>query len=684
MTIRSVLLGLLGAALVCGLTFFNDRILRQSFLVGSNLPVSVYGTLLLFVILVNPLLRRLALTGRELAVILTLTLVACAIPGSGLLRTFTSALVLPHHYAKTEPGWEDAAGHSVVQMAPKHMLVDVNSENYDHVVGHFVRGLGTPGSHAALSAIPWSAWTGTLVFWLPIILVLWVALIGLSVAVHPQWSRNEHLPYPIATFANSLLPQNGSPHMGLVRSRLFWLGTLFVLGIHLNNYACAWFPNYLIPIPLQFSLGPLVRLFPFLVKTGSWWAEAPRIYFVVIGIAFLIPSDAALAFGLGPYFWALVVGTLAAYGIQIDSPIESTNWYTGLKVKPFIFFGANLGVFLTVMYTGRHHYWNVFRQSVMIRSGREADRTAVWGLRVFLVLMGVFVLLICSRTGLDPTLGILYAAVLVILYVVMARVIAETGLFCIQPYFFPSVILWGLYGAKALGPTTLLIMQLISLVLIIDPRESLIPFVVNSLKLLESRNVKLGRAAAWSVVSLLLGLAIALPVTLYIQYDQGSSIWEGWAEQGVPKMQFQNALAVKQGLAGQGVLEFSEKVSGWDRLRNMRPNMACVWGLVAGLGLVLVFAAARLRFSWWPLHPLMFVVWGAWAMQILCASFLLGWFAKQAAVRLGGNRLCNRLKPLMIGLIAGEVLGAVFPSIVGAAYYFITGDLPRDFRITPE
>jgi len=84
------------------------------------------------------------------------------------------------------------------------------------------------------------------------------------------------------------------------------------------------------------------------------------------------------------------------------------------------------------------------------------------------------------------------------------------------------------------------------------------------------------------------------------------------------------------------------------------------------------------------LHPLMFVVWGAWAMQILCASFLLGWFAKQAAVRLGGNRLCNRLKPLMIGLIAGEVLGAVFPSIVGAAYYFITGDLPRDFRITPE
>lgn len=85
MTRRSVLLGLLGAALVCGASFLNDRVLRQTYLVGNNMPVSVYGTLILFLLFVNPLLRKRHLSGGEMAVILALTLAACCLPGSGLL-----------------------------------------------------------------------------------------------------------------------------------------------------------------------------------------------------------------------------------------------------------------------------------------------------------------------------------------------------------------------------------------------------------------------------------------------------------------------------------------------------------------------------------------------------------------------------------------------------------------------
>ena len=48
----------LGGAFVCGTSFFNDRILRQTYLVGNNMPVSVYGALIIFLLLFNPLLRR--------------------------------------------------------------------------------------------------------------------------------------------------------------------------------------------------------------------------------------------------------------------------------------------------------------------------------------------------------------------------------------------------------------------------------------------------------------------------------------------------------------------------------------------------------------------------------------------------------------------------------------------------
>jgi len=67
MTVRAVLLGLLAAALICGFCYFNDFVMHQTFLVGNYMPISVFGGLLVFLLLFNPLLwwvwKRLALSG---------------------------------------------------------------------------------------------------------------------------------------------------------------------------------------------------------------------------------------------------------------------------------------------------------------------------------------------------------------------------------------------------------------------------------------------------------------------------------------------------------------------------------------------------------------------------------------------------------------------------------------------
>jgi hypothetical protein len=265
----------------------------------------------------------------------------------------------------------------------------------------------------------------------------------------------------------------------------------------------------------------------------------------------------------------------------------------------------------------------------------------------------------------------------------MSRLIAETGLFYIQPFFFPCVVIWGFFGVHALGPRTLLVLQILSMVLVVDPRESLMPFVTNSLKLLDLRGERLGPVARWSAVSLLVGFAVGLPISLYIQYDMGSAIFCGWADGCVPKFPFDNFVALKQKLAAQGLLETAGQGHGWARFSRIAPDPVCVWSTVAGLVLVLVFAAGRLRCTWWPIHPLIFVTWATEPIWRLCGSFLLGWLLKVTVTKYGGSRLYNRLKPLMIGLIAGEVLGAVFPSIVGAIYYLITRDPPRSFLVLP-
>jgi hypothetical protein len=110
MTYRSVILGLLGAAVLCGVTFFNDQVIHGGYLVGNFMPISVFGVLILFLLLVNPLLaklsKRLALSGRELAVIVALTFFCCYIAGRGFMHFFTTFLMLPHHHERTITSWQ--------------------------------------------------------------------------------------------------------------------------------------------------------------------------------------------------------------------------------------------------------------------------------------------------------------------------------------------------------------------------------------------------------------------------------------------------------------------------------------------------------------------------------------------------------------------------------------------------
>ncbi len=677
MTCRAVILGLAGAASICGLSYINDQILQQTYLVGNNMPVAVYGVLIVFVAVVNPLLRRRGFSGGELAVILALSLAACCVPGSGLLRTFTNSLMLPHHYNRLEPGWRETR---VLETCPPAMLADI-SENEDVALNGFLQGLGEPGRSISLADIPWGAWRRAFLLWIPIILSLWLALMALSLVTHRQWADHEHLPYPVAEFARSLLPGEGTGMAGVLGNRLFWIATLAVLGIHLNNFACRWFPQYLIQIPVRFNLTPLARLMPVFGLGGGTRLFAPVMYFSVIGLSYFLASDVAFSCGIGPFLWALVTGVFATYGISLVGAVEGSG-YPALRVRAFLNFGANLGMFAAIAYLGRRYYLTVLKRALGFRAGDAAQTCAIWGMRVFLLLTAAFV---CQLVivGMALPLALIYTAVIVMFFVMISRIMAETGMFYIQPFYFPCGAIWGIFGAAALGMRQLMILLTVSMVLVVDPRESIMPFVSNSLKLLDVNRVKLGRVTVWCAVALVLGLAIALPLTLYFQYDRGISLTDTWASRAVPRMQFDNVSQVQKKLEAQGKLKASAELSGWGRFAAMEPHTDLLVGLGTGLLLVLAFSVARIRFTWWPLHPILFLTWATEPQWRLCGAFLVGWLIKSGVTKYGGARVYQKLKPFMIGLIAGEVLGAVVPSVIGAIYFVCTGKVPPRFLVLP-
>jgi hypothetical protein len=647
--------------------------------VGNNMPISVFGGLIVFVVFLNPLLLRLfrkrgSFTGAELALILVMTLGACCVPGSGLMRTFTSTLIMPHHYARLTPGWRSE---NIIDLAPKRMLVDV-SQDPDRVLNGFVQGLGTPEKPLPFGDVPWGAWRATLLFWLPVIVTLWGGLIGLCLVLHWQWTHHERLPYPIAQFATSMLPKADEPSSGILRQRLFWLGTGAVLVLHLNNYAYEWFPDVLLPIKTHIDLWALSDLMTtFVAGHGGNFVFRPRLYFTAIAFAYFLASDASLSLGLGPYLFIYLSGTLSRYGISTEA-----GRFFAPKMRVFAGAGAYLGMMATILYMGRRFFANVARRALGMTSHDEVQSAAVWGLRVAALCLLAFVVQLAA-VGLDWQLAVLYTALIVVIFTVMSRVVAETGLFFIQAWWFPGAVICGVLGYQAMGVQSVIIMILLTEVLALDTREALMPFTINSLNILDMKELKVGRSAACCAVALAVGLAVAVPFVLYMQYNRGVDLSDSWANRLVPQEAFAQALVVRRQLQAQDSLETAENVSGFGRFLRMSPDPALMGCLAIGLVLVLAMSFCRMRFPKFPLHPVMFLIWHTYPGKAFAASFLVGWLIKFAVTKYGGSRLYLRLKPLMFGLIAGEMLGGLASIVIGLCYYLVTGDLPKRFAIMP-
>jgi len=683
LTFRSVILGLIGVAFVCCYTYFNDWIMKQTMFVGNFMPISVYGFLVLFLALIYPILARihrsLALKPGELAVILGMVLAVCAIPGSNLLRLFTPSLIMPHRFEKTEPGWQKQG---IMNMVPEGMLADV-SKDEETVLNGFARGLGEADDWIPWSAVPWEAWSGPMIFWVPIIVCLWLAMVGLSTVVHRQWADHEHLPYPIVTFTKSLFPSENGDRSPIFSNRIFWIGLLGVFSIHTYNYLNTWFPDQLLGrIPLGVDYSSLSILSTTFVKGGgeTFLSGFFTIYFTVIAVAYFLPKDVSLSLGIGPFLWIFVAGALATYGIGTSG--WQGGWPFGLTRESMMIMGAYFAMLIVLIYTGRYYYTNVFKRAVGIGGADKIESSAVWGARVFLAAMILFVMYTAIVAKLDWPIALLFAVGCVAVYLVMSRLLAETGLFFIVTTGTPATILWAIFGAHALGPQIMLILFMFCLVLFYDTREALMPFVINALKLADDCKQKVGRTAGAIALALLVGLAIGIPVTLYFQYNTGVDVSSWQIDQ--TKVPFNDVIGIMQRLDAQGQLETAGEATGLSRFLQASPNYQAIATFLISAALVLVFSGLRLRFANWPLHPVMFLVWSTYAGNAFAQSFLIGWLIKMLVTKYGGARIYQQFKPLMFGLIAGEMLGGVVPMIVSLIYYLLSGgELPKPFLVMP-
>ncbi len=675
MTLRAVLFGILGGVFIASGNYLVGAVAGLSTLIGSLLPVSVFGGLVLMTLVVNPLLARIRpqwrLRSSELAVILVLTTVGAGIGGLGLLSIFTNVLALPAQMNVSNVAWQNS---DVLSYVPPAMMP---GNVYDErILGGYIAGLGRPGEPIGLGAVPWDAWGPPLAVWMPIILLTGVATMGLSLVVHRQWSRHERLRYPVAELAGSLLEQEpGRGWPKICRSRMFWLGLGGMLLIHTINGLYRWFPQHMIQIPLSLDFRALLNRWP--EFTRAPWVSglyAPRIWPTIVAFSFFLASDVGLTLGISHIVFAAVVHMVF---LKFGLPAAEDHMLGGPTT--FTRFGAYLAVAAVLMYTGRRYYGEVLKRALLFR-GAQAEGYAAWGLRICLLCWAAVAGILISQ-GLDWPFAVLMVGMVLLILVVISRIYTESGFFYIAAMMPPMGTLLAVFGGYALGPKAMVIMGMTSVILVFFTREALMPLLVNGLQICEKAHVRPGRMARAAVITLAVALVVAVPVVLWAHYNYGTNTRDWITGIIAPGATFRATSRTIGDLKLQGQLEESTQLSWMQRLASMDPSKRFLYAAPIGFGLVLLLGALRLRFTWWPIHPILMLVWGTAWIAWTCVSYLLGWIIKSMVVRLGGGPAYRQTKLLMIGVIAGDLGCGVIFQIIGAIYWLVTGTTGPNYGV---
>ncbi|MDP6039745.1 MAG: hypothetical protein QGG64_14435, partial [Candidatus Latescibacteria bacterium] len=314
-------------------------------------------------------------------------------------------------------------------------------------------------------------------------------------------------------------------------------------------------------------------------------------------------------------------------------------------------YGALVFMVFWGFYVGRQHFRNVLRKalrgdaSVDDRDEMLSYRTAVFGG----VAGMLFLLFWLHASGMTLVESSLFLFASFVIYVGMARIVAETGVLYTWATLSPQMFVLNVVGTQTMtGPNITAV--LLSYSAINYLRGLFMPALAHT-----ARFGEMMRRRRWLMGAVLLGTFVGLVFTLWftlsICYSNGAYNTFGWPRffNGNPKGIFSNTLSKVRNPFG----------TDWNRL------------MFAGIGGVVMAGLTFLRdrLTWWRLHPIGFVMSAMINTRHLAIPIFFAWVIKSILLSVGGVQMYRRASPFFIGMIVGYVLGVTVCSAVDIAWF---------------
>ncbi len=599
---------------------------------GSGVPGSGSFALLFLIAALmglSPIGRRLGLTRRHLLAIYAIVSVGAPIVSYKVMQTMLATCTVQRYLGMTtQPLWQESFLERIpAWLAPTDWLA----------VEGFYHGLGWT---------PWYAWWSPLLVWCSFLLALCVCSTCLMLLLQRQWITHERLTFPLAQIPLEMVAEskaeNGRRIGRLTTSSVFWFGLAMSLGLTALQTLSRYVPSVpAIPLgPVRVMewqrIGPLAGLDEINLVFYPW----------LIAIAYLIPKD--LSFSCW-FFWFVRLGLhviAIAAGATPERP--AFHWSSEFPAPVYQGGGALLAIAGLSIWSARRHLGHAIRVAFSRQSGRaDADEPIPyrWNLIAFLLSFS-WLSLICWWAGCRVGVSILLVGLILVFFTTWVRLRAETGLGFLPYTFFIHQIIVVPLGSAVFTPREMIMVHAAhwSYHSNGNALEVLPGNALESMKIADSAGIRKRSLVAAMAIGVVLLIVLGAYITLTGTYRYG------FLNMG-PRALEHELLVYSHSLHG-----FFVSPSGID--------VAGTIAIGAGALVTVLLGAMRLRFWWWPLHPIGYLAAHTWVMYMYYMPFMVAWLAKTLVVRYGGLRLYRRTVPLAIGFIAGDLLNEILWAIV--------------------
>jgi hypothetical protein len=367
-----------------------------------------------------------------------------------------------------------------------------------------------------------------------------------------------------------------------------------------------------------------------------------HLIFWLIGIAYLLPREITLS------CWAFYfLGRLESVAaVWMGTSGEAPDIYSG-DFPALYCQGAGAALALTgiTIWAARRHLGRALQKALRNGPAEEDDggflsyRTAFLG-----ATFGIaFVLGWLCLAGMRLWVAALLFGLLLCYFFLFARIRAETGL-GMGVILFPKMlddVMLTLVGARYLHLADLTVLYAVRWLYHSSAAGSVMACELEAFKLADTGRLS-GRRFG-KILALITTLAVPLVFawTLKTYYAHGF--------ENLPIGQRETSMVSSQIYwSYENLVHALETTTG--------PELSGIVAITSGGLVAIALSWLRMRFLWFPLHPVGYLAANAWGMHINWVSFFLGWLANLLINRYGGLSLYRHLLPLFLGLIVGAMV----------------------------